>query len=175
MLEPEPLLSESIVIPTLDSMLGGHTLKLLHLPKKFRVNISEQMNLFLQRYNEYLSSFQFKCSKCRTFCEETGSTVWVFRYQPGIIPSYLGTQNYTCSQCLEHFCFGDCKDDNGDDYIEWCDGCETHYCQECVPTKECDECSNHYCNKCDALDRPLGRCQTCHEHKCNSDSSSGYL
>ena len=179
LLVPEPLLSESIVIPILDSIIGGHTIKLLHLPKKFRVNISNEMNLFLERYNRYLSSFQYKCSKCTTTCLSTGSGMWVFLNRRMIVcPSFKGTQNYTCSQCLVHFCFDDdCNDDEGNQYINWCHGCEKHYCRECVPTKECDECCEHFCNKCDALERPYGRCETCHnEHKYNynsPDSSSG--
>jgi len=152
-LDPEPLISESIVIPILDSIMGRRKLKLLHLPKKFRGDISDEMNLFLERYNRYLSSFQFKCSKCSTFCEETGSEMWVFCNRPHIVPSFLGTQNYTCSSCAEHFCFDDdCNDDDGDEYIKWCHGCETHYCKECAHTNECGRCGEDYCNKCDTLE-----------------------
>jgi len=177
-LDPEPLMSESFVIPILDSIIGSNrrTLKLLYLPKKFRVNISEEMNQFLDRYNEYLSSFQFKCSKCEMLCSSTGAERWMFR---DVGEEYEGAQNYTCSRCLAHFCFDDdCFDHDGIEYISWCHGCQKHYCKECVPTKECDECCEHFCNQCDALDRPLGRCETCHdEHKYNynsPDSSSGF-
>jgi len=186
-LDPEPLLSESIVIPILDSIMGGRTLKLLHLPKKFRVNISQEMNQFLERYNEYLSSFQYKCSKCTTTCLTTGSGMWVFCNRPNIVPSCLGTQNYTCSGCLEHFCFDDdCHDDDGDEHMKWCHGCETYYCKECVPSNECGGCGEDYCNKCDTLDEVCRGCELalcnectlkntcthCDQTKCNDCTSN---
>ena len=43
-LDPEPLLSESIGIPILDDIIdSGRSLKLLHLPKKFRMNQSRRV------------------------------------------------------------------------------------------------------------------------------------
>ena len=47
-IEPEPLLSEYVVITFLDSVIGGGGgLKHLNLPKKFRVQPTAEMRLFV--------------------------------------------------------------------------------------------------------------------------------
>ena len=73
-LDTEPLLTESVVIPILDSIIGSsRSLKLLHLPKKFRMNQSTEMEEFIGRYDDYLETFRYKCSKCKLLCRSTGS------------------------------------------------------------------------------------------------------
>ena len=63
-------------------------------------------------------------------------------------------QNYTCSQCLRHYCFDEsCTDEDGNTFIEWCDRCEKHYCKECMPSNECTRCNRCFCHKCDALEK----------------------
>ena len=149
-LDTEPLLSESAVIPILDHIIGNsRSLKLLHLPKTFRMNQSTEVEQFLERCNRYLSSFGYTCSKCETVCDDTGFERWIVR---GGYESYEGAQNYTCSGCLAYFCFNECVDDSGEDYIFWCDKCENHYCKECMTSIECEGgCHKTFCTKCDPL------------------------
>lgn len=49
------------------------------LPKKLRDSKTEGMSLFLDRYERYLSAFQYTCSNCSTLCGETGNANWVGR------------------------------------------------------------------------------------------------
>ena len=56
----EPLLSESVVIPILDSIISNsRTLKLLHLPHSLRTEQSPEMEQFLGRYTIYLETFRY--------------------------------------------------------------------------------------------------------------------
>jgi len=42
---------------------------------------------------------------------------------------WFGTQNYTCSGCLNHFCY----DENcSASFVNWCKICEKGYCPTCV-------------------------------------------
>ena len=75
---PEPRLSENIVIPILDSIIGRGSLKLLQLPWKFRNEPTTEMEQFLGRYEQYLAAFRYKCLKCDTLCRETGENMWIF-------------------------------------------------------------------------------------------------
>ena len=84
-----------------------------------------------------------------------------------------GTQNYVCSQCLNHFCYHDECGDGG--CLKWCMKCEKEYCLECVSHKQCDTCGEDYCNKCEGLNGCdfMGcehqLCEYCFERKtCNS-------
>ena len=159
-LDTEPLLSESVVIPILDHIMERRSLKLLHLPKTLRTNPSRGMEEFLDRYNDYLETFRYRCSKCEGLCSSTGAERWMFRD----VGMEQGAQNYTCSGCLKHFCFDeDCTDEDGNMFVEWCTKCENHYCKECVPSDMCGgPCYNSYCNKCDALEKVCdgGNCET---------------
>ena len=150
-LDPEPLISESIVIPILDSIMERRKLKLLHLPKMFRMNQSTEMEEFIDRYDDYLETFRYKCSKCELLCRSTGSESWMYH---DIGEEYERVQNYTCSKCLVHFCFDThCTDEDGDVFIEWCQRCEKHFCLECVPSDTCSRCGRCFCDKCDALEK----------------------
>ena len=71
-IEPEPSLCESVMIPFLDSILGKGRLKHLDLPTKFRLQRSREMRQFLERYISYLESFRYGCSKCERLCQDTG-------------------------------------------------------------------------------------------------------
>ena len=70
-LEPEPLLSEDVVIPILDSIISRGSesgLKHSEFPKKWRDEQSTQMDQFIQRYNDYLTNQRYCCSKCNRLC-----------------------------------------------------------------------------------------------------------
>jgi len=74
------------------------------------------------------------------------------RHWPNFNEVYEGKQNYTCSKCLAHFCFGeDCTGEDGNKFLKWCFRCENHYCKECVPSDTCRRCGKCFCDKCNAL------------------------
>jgi hypothetical protein len=147
-LDQEPLLSEDLVIPILDSVINGAgSLKQLEFPKKWR-NIeveSTQFVQFLERYNQYLTNQRYCCSKCNEMCYSRVGNDWVYRGR--IYKKTFGTQNYTCSGCLKHFCRrGEC---GGGFWL--CDTCEKRYCEECAQSAKCSQCYFYFCNKCEEM------------------------
>ena len=147
-LDPEPQLSEDIVIPILDSIMGRGSLKLLQLPWKFRNEPTTEMEQFLVRYEQYLSAFRYKCSKCDTVCRETGHCLWMYIHDDMRGEDFFGTQNYTCYQCMNYYCYGDaCEDENGNNQLRDCDNCVKEYCKNCISC-ECWGCGEIVCNDC---------------------------
>ena len=159
LIEPEPLLSETKVLPILDGIISrgrGSSLKQLEFPKKWRKAQSTQFSQFLERYSNYLTSKRYCCSKCDRVCTETGvGSDWIFRSNS----SAFGTQNFTCSQCLNHFCSGnDCLED-GNAHSDWCCKCEKEYCRSCIAMNICGECDDGcFCQKCDEMRACEGGC-----------------
>ena len=153
-LEPEPSLSENVVISILDDIIsrGRSSLKQLELPKKWRDAQSTDMDQFLDRYEVYMRSQRYCCSKCdRVFADIGGDKCWICRGGGDEDASDIdneGTQNFTCSKCLNHFCDDDnCMD--GDHYHSgWCKNCEKEYCKSCVAMTECVGCGHDFCNEC---------------------------
>jgi len=149
LLETEPLLSEDIIIRIVDDIISrgrASSLKQLELPKKMRSSRSTQMEQFLERYNQYLRNKRHCCSKCDEPCSEDIDWVYV---EGG---DWHGTQNYTCTQCLKHFCYGeDCTDGYGSSFVNWCDKCNKGYCQSCVVANKCYNCERRACKKCDTM------------------------
>jgi len=145
LIEPEPLLSESLVIPILDDIISrGNSLTQLELPKKWRNAHSIRFTLFLGRYNNYLARQRHRCLKCDRICEEVGDhDEWIT-----LTPQtrWYGTQHFTCTQCLKHICW---RDECGDD--TWCKKCEKLLCQECSPSTKCSQCYYSFCNACDEM------------------------
>ena len=145
----EPQLSESILIPILDRIIGRGSLKLLQLPWKFRNEPTTEMEQFLHRYEQYLAAFRYKCSKCDTLCEATG-THWMYTNDEARGEDFYGTQNYTCYQCLNHYCHDeDCQDGNGYNQLGCCSRCDKDYCKNCISQwKVCWDCGDIVCNDC---------------------------
>ena len=148
MINPEPQLSENIMIPILDSIIGRGSLKLLQLPWRFRNEPTTEMMQFLRRYEQYLAAFRYKCSKCDILCRETGSQWMYIDDMRG--EDFFGMQNYTCYQCLNYYCHDeDCQDQNGHPQLRGCERCDKDYCKNCVPKwKECWECGEDFCSGC---------------------------
>ena len=154
LIEPEPLLSESVVIPILNHVIisrgWASSLKQLEFPKKWKWNQSTQFTQFLERYNNYLTHQSYRCSTCERICVEVGDNdnEWVCNEEGD---EFYGTQEYTCSQCLKHFCIHEeCVDENGI-CSNWCKKCEKEYCKSCVAMTECVECNEDFCNKCEEM------------------------
>jgi hypothetical protein len=149
-IDPEPHLSENILFPILDSIIGRGSLKLLQLPWKFRNEPTIEMEQFLLRYEQYLAAFRYKCSKCDILCRETGWGAWMYINNDMRGEAYFGTQNYTCHQCLNYYCLdGDCQDDDGNYKLRYCVKCNKEYCKNCVSQwKQCGRCGKEFCNGC---------------------------
>ena len=143
-IEPEPSLLESEVIPILDGVISRGSIKLLHLPKKFRIDPTTEIHQFLERYNRYLEAFNYNCSNCQEPLGRTGEgELWIVGVddrEPTRDPSY-GTQCYTCSQCITHICY-ECN-------LNWCNKCEKDYCVDCELSSGCSLCFEKACRKCD--------------------------
>ena len=137
------------MIPFLDSIMGRGSLKLLQLPWKFRNEPTTEMEQFLRRCEQYLAAFRYKCSKCDALCRETGLGLCMY-IGDGAMGEAFGTQNYTCHQCLNHYCDDDaCQDDNGYTQLRNCKRCVKDYCKNCVSQwKECGGCGDDICYGC---------------------------
>ena len=138
LLDPEPLLLQTEVLPILDDIISRgrvSSLKQLEFPKKWRDEQSTQMDQFIQRYNQYLKDQANKCFKCdRQWIDQTDDCYGMYS---------------TCSGCLNHFCYDDdCRDENGDAHSRYCIICEKEYCQNCVANYRCGNCEESFCQKC---------------------------
>ena len=189
-----PQLSENIMIPFLDSVMGSGSLKLLQLPWKwkFRNEPTIEMEQFLRRYEQYLEAFRYKCSKCNALCEATGAQ-WMYIDDDMRGLDFFGMQNYTCYQCLNYYCYDeDCRDDYGYCQLRGCARCAKVYCKNCVPhpqwkgcgncggeefcsgciktMKECEgeDCTKQLCEKC----KNQRICSYCDQTRCPSCASS---
>ena len=63
-LDPEPMISETDIIPVLDSIVSKDSLKLIVFPKKWRTAKTTELAEFLVRYNQLLDRRVPKCTKC---------------------------------------------------------------------------------------------------------------
>lgn len=112
----KPKILETVVIPILGDIISrGNSLKQLEFPKKWKWNQSAELAQFLERYNDYLINQRYSCSICEQMCIEQESDYWIFHdcesTEDGAWDWY-GTQNMTCSQCVQHFCnHEDCADE----------------------------------------------------------------
>ena len=166
LIEPEPLLSEDVVLPILDSIVSRgrrSSLKQLELPKKWRMEQSTQLDQFLRRYEQYLTNKRYYCSKCNR--NDVMGDMALMHGHPG-----HGTQCNTCSQCVQHFC-NECNN-VGNEQSRWCSKCEKEYCQNCVANYRCGSCSWEYCQKCKEVRECEG--EDCGESYCVDCSSTCY-
>jgi len=179
-IDPEPSLLGDIVIPILDSIISRgreSSLKQLELPKKWRnvevetvshpgynelrEYVSPWLRQFLERYNDYLTNQRYVCSKCNLILP---GSKWINRYRErendeDAFDRY-GTQIFTCSLCVNHFCHDDvCMHDNGQQkHSGWCSKCEKYYCKSCSAMTKCDQCCKHFC-KCTDMKVCIGGCR----------------
>ena len=190
LVEPEPLLSEYVVLPILDDLVSrgrASSLKQLEFPKKWRNTASTQMTQFLVRYNQYMRNQGHRCFKCNRSCDEHAEddeNRWVPCESEGDDGEreWYGTQNMTCSQCLNHIC---CREDCEDD--SWCKKCEKVYCKSCVAMNGCVVCEYYFCDECQEMEKceregcgeaicegcsKENTCSYCDERTCDSCNDS---
>eukprot|EP00984_Skeletonema_dohrnii_P032735 scaffold27346_cov78-Skeletonema_dohrnii-CCMP3373.AAC.2 len=159
MLDPEPPISCVEVIPILDSIIQrGEDCSLEHLvfPKVWRKdrNTESDFHAFLSRYNDYLSSRGDICLNCSCNLPGDGHMLRM----NGRYRCPYGTQNFTCYDCMDHYC-DDCR---VDEIWGFCGKCERSYCAQCQTVKYCHCCENDICVDC--ID--FKECSNCHENTC---------
>ena len=175
--QPEPNILESLVIPILGDIISrgrASCLKQLELPKKWKQRQSTQLHEFLDRYNDYLESKKYGCSQCDRVCVMTGRNEWISRDRDSMEErewDWYGTQNYTCTKCVQHFCnHEECVDEN-EIRSTWCKKCQKEFCHDCVSMTQCDVCNDTACNICEVMKACGGEdcesvlCEECYEKK----------
>jgi len=188
-------LSETAVIPVLDSIIDrqNHRLRHLQFPREWRRDVhsveSGYLADFIEKYNDTEHQQSIHCKKCNVNCRESLSPVREDERFDGI-------QHFTCYDCLSHYCYL-CKDDvENDFFLKFCDRCERWRCRDCEPMvacrcctqrldddisrrngaymchlcseeQKCDICSHVFCRGCDEDGDGLLRCTGCDKWGCD--------
>jgi hypothetical protein len=159
-LDPDPSISCAEVVTILDSIIGRGedcSLEYLQFPNEWRKerNTESDFHAFLTRYYDYLSSRADVCLKCGCNLRGDGHVLQMDGYQ-------YGTQNFTCYDCMNKYCY-ECEDDLFGCYIiNECEKCERIYCLHCEKVDLCTSCNNWYCADC--ID--FKQCFRCDENTC---------
>ena len=163
-IEPEPSITAENVVPILDSIIAreGSSLRHVQWPKKLRVEKSDILSLFLERYDQYLHGLRIVCSGsgCGEICQGTDDDPWVHKsecdcwagHNDGRRDEY-GMQSLTCYQCTKHFC-GGCHNYE----VDFCMCCEKNFCESCSFVSYCQGGKLAMCE----LPQQTS-CQTCNE------------
>ena len=162
MLDPEPPISCELVLPILDSIIEQEycVLKHLQFPYKFRKDRSTDsvFHAFILRYNEMREIRDtVTCLCCDLDLPENG-TGWVHTR----IMSYYGLHNATCYQCTKHYCYNCLEEDDEENCLRYCVGCERDYCRDCVKIDVCVSCDDFFCDYCTKV-----KCNVCNDTICN--------
>lgn len=178
---PEPVISEAVVLPILHSIIDAkdNLLKHIQLPAKWRDEPSTELGEFLEKYHQLMENRRICCSMCDMILqhdendEELIDDKW---YEDDRNSSNCCLQNHTCCKCLKFFCDGHYEEDNNPS--RYCCHCERLYCMSCAPTMDsCLDCCDGMCKECEELTEcegcqiklckrcmPFRRC--CNEIKC---------
>lgn len=152
-INPEPLISVSVVVPILHSIIAEEGNELVHvqLPKKWRVERDIELGRFLAVFDMALRERSFTCSNemcpCPRF-ESTGrSLIHWYGTEEGLGGRY-GMNGFSCYNCIKHFC-ADCYD-----ALDFCNSCEKYYCNDCANVaNRCGFCSTKFCDNCDGVEK----------------------
>jgi len=163
-LDPEPMISEEVVLPILDSIVSanGSSLKLIVFPKKWRTAKNTELAEFLVRYNQLLDRRVPKCTKC-TNAFEAETREWDMAVSDINDSNLFGKQSYCCYKCTKHFCYHNNCTSGG--RMDCCELCEKEYCVDCTLVSLCDKCSRSRCNGCSSSG--VETCQNCFEDFCS--------
>ena len=160
-LSPAPPISCNEVLTILNSIIdmgGACSLKLLIFPKKWRKERSTDsaFHAFLVRYNALLRSRVVPCLNCNGNLEEGEMMrMEVIEY---------GTQNFTCYDCMKHYCHDCSEEDDGEIFCmsDVCNVCNRRYCFLCSREWNCTSCNGYFCVDCMATKQ----CAQCDENTC---------
>ena len=119
-IEPEPKISEEVVMPILDSIISADGCSLKHIQFPFKFRREPPVLEFQTRYNLQFLSREIICAKCNEAAAP--DTYWMDDYC---------IMNKTCYDCLAPLC-GDCRrdDENGGFSLKWCNACDKTYCTD---------------------------------------------
>ena len=133
-INPEPPISVSAVVPTLESIIGAEGNSLVHvqLPKKWRLERAEVLTRFLERFDTKMNRRRFDCSVswCEEICEGNIFSPLIQWRGEGRL---FGMNTITCYQCTKNICH-DCSEDY---HINICTYCEKFYCKDCTRINCC--------------------------------------
>ena len=143
-IEPEPKISEEVVLPILNSIVGENgSLEFIRLPKVWRERRIPQMDQFIESFNRLETSRNHKCTLCNVVCREKSNG-----FHDGLnTDRFYGLQNFSCNICRRFFCYV-CETEEEVGCLVNCDKCEGDYCIDCLPVSYCDKCDNRVCSKC---------------------------
>ena len=104
-IEREPMISEDIAIPILESIMehDNSSLRHLQLPKLWRIRRSVLLSQFLSRYDQFLERKVTSCSNCQSqvhFRRPRGSNGHFVSLEPNT--SDYGLQCFTCYKCTRY-------------------------------------------------------------------------
>ena len=155
---PEPPISVELVVPILNSIVEREDNVLVHvqLPKKWRMERSNILTRFLQRFDEVLNGRRYSCSGCadgeicKRYENEYELVYWGqdWLHNEVNVETY-GTVSLSCYLCEKNFC-GICEYNCE---FSFCKTCEKYYCQECNDVNYCQgaDCpSPHQPSSCPA-------------------------
>jgi len=181
-IEPPPKISESFVLPILDSIIEkqGNSLHYFQLSSKWREHQSPELAQTLEKFHLLMESRRIRCFKCDRHIEHAEGCKWYSTNNDDEQEDLYGLQNYTCCKCLKHFCYYH-DDDEQEEHLKFCSSCTRKYCKSCSPTMdicakceccvcptcedliECEDCSDLFCIDCAAIRDCCGErmCFTC--------------
>jgi len=111
---------------------------------------SQMQNEFLSRFNEGMDDKKLPCKACTEIDQVTSHQPWIIESDGN-----YGSQNYSCSDCNEHFC----RDCEGSHMPRFCDYCKEKAFTECGTLTKCAGCNEHCCDECDKIE---DGCAGCH-------------
>jgi hypothetical protein len=148
LLHMDPPLSMEIVLPVLDSIVEreGNSLKYLLFPHVWLKErpIDPNFYRFISRYNVMFNDqHTIRCLECNTSLPDEEINFFI---SPDQDSQYFGTQHFTCSQCMMHYCYG-CEIEEFP-ALSFCDKCKRDYCRVCQSMEYCDDCDEVHCSDC---------------------------
>ena len=155
---PEPPISADIVVPVLNGIIEREDNSLSHiqLPKKWRIERSDTLTQFLQRFNMQLNERRYPCSRvswgCDEICRRSDDqdedpyelVYWNWQETDSVYHKLqYGIVTMTCFLCKKNICHI-CED--SDYEINFCKCCDKFYCQDCNNVNYCygDNCTTQY-------------------------------
>jgi len=160
---PEPPISVTVVVPILNSIIERNNNVLVHvqLPKKWRIERSNLLTRFLQRFDRQLNSHRYLCSGCEDgeVCQRYENEYELVYWGQGVhndtgwLQLQYGTVSLSCYECEKNFCFG-CEQQC---HFSFCRTCDKYYCNDCNYVNHCqgNNCTKPYqpssCRGCNVV------------------------
>mmetsp|Transcript_13245 Transcript_13245/g.28118 ORF Transcript_13245/g.28118 Transcript_13245/m.28118 type:complete len:447 (+) Transcript_13245:297-1637(+) len=180
-IEPDPKLSEAVVLPVVGSIIDtcDNSLKHIQLPEMWRRRRSGRLVRLLERFHQLMISRRPCCSTCNAAIADMYEEdhTWYDNREGSI---WYGLQRHTCCKCMKFFHdYHENRDD--DESIIFCSSCHRWYCASCISERydtcdlcgdsvcqgscgtltECDGCENSVCQFC------MHSCQFCEDSLCH--------